>query len=74
MALLLSVVVTAVGAFLLWGVDRSIGGVNANTIGAILVVLGAIGALMSLVLRSRSSRYVDRDYDDDDERLTTRPR
>lgn len=51
-----SVVVLAVGAFLLWRVSGSIGGVGANTIGVILIVLGAIGALLSLVSQQRSSR------------------
>jgi hypothetical protein len=51
----------------------SIGGVDASTIGVIVIVIGGIGALLSLVLRSRSSRHTDRNYDDE-ERLTTLPR
>jgi hypothetical protein len=73
MGVLASVVVIAVGAFLLWGLSGSIGGVDGNTIGVILIVLGAIGAVLSLVLRSRSSRHTGPDYDDE-ERLTTLPR
>lgn len=73
MGVLVSVVVIAVGAFLVWGVSGSIGGVEANTIGVILIVVGGIGALLSLVFRSRSSRFSGRD-DGDQERLTTLPR
>jgi hypothetical protein len=68
MGVFASVVVIAVGAFLLW-----IGGVDATTIGVILIALGASGALLSLVFRSHSSRYRGHDYDDE-ERLTTLPR
>jgi hypothetical protein len=73
LGLVASVVVIAVGAFLLWGVSGSIGGVDASTIGVIVIVLGGIGALWSLVFRSRSSRHTSPDYDDE-ERLTTLPR
>jgi hypothetical protein len=73
MGVFASVVVVAVGAFLLWGVSGSIGGADANTIGVILIVLGALGAVLSLVVRSRSSRYGGHDADDE-ERLTTLPR
>lgn len=71
LGLVASVVVIAVGAFLLWGVSGSIGGVDASTIGVIVIVLGGIGALWSLVFRSRSSRHTG---PDDEERLTTLPR
>jgi hypothetical protein len=47
-----SVLVAAVGAVLLWAVDASVAGVDVNTIGLILLVVGIAGALLSLVFWS----------------------
>ncbi len=53
MALVLSLALVALGAVLLLGLDRSLNGVELNTIGVILIVLGALGALVSLASRER---------------------
>lgn len=68
-----SIVVIAVGACLLLGVSGSIGGVDASTIAVIVIMLGGIGALLSLVFQSPLSRRTGPHYDDE-ERLTTLPR
>jgi hypothetical protein len=73
MGLFGSVALIALGAILLWGVDASVAGVGVNTIGAILMVVGGIGGLLSLVLRSRSRGFGGRS-DGEEEHLTTLPR
>lgn len=60
-----SIFLIAVGAILAWGVDVNTEGVNLDTIGVILMVVGAIGALFSLLFWSSfapfGSRGVTRD-------------
>lgn len=51
----------AVGAILTWGVEATVQGLDINTIGVILMVVGAFGAVLSLafwdrVLPSRRNR------------------
>lgn len=60
-----SVVVIAVGACLLLGVRGSIGGVDASAVAVIVIVLGGIGALLSLVFQSPLSRQTGPHYDDE---------
>ena len=45
-------ILTAVGAILAWAVTASPNGVNVHTVGYILLVVGIIGALISLVFWS----------------------
>ncbi len=47
-----SVFLLAVGAILAFAIDVTAEGVNLNTVGVILMVVGAIGLLASLVLAS----------------------
>ena len=47
-----SLILIAVGAVLAWAVDVSTSGFNINTIGYILLVVGIVGALISLVFWS----------------------
>ncbi len=47
-----SIVLIAAGAVLVWGVDRTVSGVDLNTTGLILMVVGAVGFLVSLLLSS----------------------
>jgi uncharacterized protein DUF6458 len=65
-------ILTAVGAILAWAVTASPNGVNVNTIGYILLVVGIVGMLVSLVFWSSWAgpgyfatrrRYVDDDVD-----------
>jgi hypothetical protein len=51
----------AVGAVLTWGVNATVSGVDINTIGVILMVVGAIGLVLDLIIfapRRHSSRTV----------------
>jgi hypothetical protein len=42
----------AVGAVLAWAVDVSTSGINLNTVGYILLIVGIIGLLLSLIFWS----------------------
>jgi hypothetical protein len=46
----LSLLVVAVGATLTWAVNADVAGVDVQTIGVILLVVGLAGLLVSLVL------------------------
>ena len=47
-----SLILAAAGAILLWAVDAEVSGVDISTVGAILLVVGIAGALLSLVFWS----------------------
>jgi hypothetical protein len=49
-----SVFLIAVGAILAYAVDVSVSGVNLDTIGIILMIVGAIGLVTSLLIFGRS--------------------
>lgn len=54
-----SIFLIAVGAILTWAVDVTTSGFNLNTIGVILMVVGALGLLTSLIIwgpRRRTAR------------------
>ena len=72
MGLGVSLILIAVGAVLAWAVNVDTNGVNVNTVGYIILVVGIIGALLSLVFWSswaglgyfsRRRTYVDDDPD-----------
>ena len=44
-----SLILIAAGAILTWAVTATVNGVNINTIGVILMVVGAVGLLLSLM-------------------------
>lgn len=48
-----STVVVAIGAALIWGVNGSVREVDVNTIGGVVVLVGLIGALLSVVSWAR---------------------
>ena len=48
MGITASLLLSAAGAVLLWGVNASSGSFNINTIGAILLVVGIVGFIVSL--------------------------
>ena len=52
MGIATSLILIAVGAVLVWAVNYELAGVNLDAIGSILLVVGAIGALLSLVFWS----------------------
>ena len=47
-----SLILIAVGAILTWAVDVSSSGVNIHLVGVILLVVGAVGCLLSLIFWS----------------------
>lgn len=48
MGITASLLLTAAGAVLTWGVNASVSGLNIDTIGVILMVVGIIGFVVSL--------------------------
>ena len=44
-----SLILIAVGAVLTWAVNASVSGVDINAIGVILMIVGAVGLLLSLI-------------------------
>jgi hypothetical protein len=48
MGLTASLILTAAGAVLTWGVNATASGLNINTIGVILMVVGIVGFVVSL--------------------------
>ena len=47
-----SLILIAVGAVLTWAVNATVSGVDINTIGVILMIVGAVGLLLSLMFWS----------------------
>ena len=47
-----SILLIAVGAILTWAVDYHVSGVALHTVGWILMIVGAIGVLLSLIFWS----------------------
>jgi len=47
-----SLILIAVGAILTWAVNASVSGVDINTVGVILMVVGALGLVLSLMFWS----------------------
>jgi hypothetical protein len=52
MGLGVSLILIAVGAILTWAVDAHVSGLNVNTVGIILMVVGVVGGLFSLAFWS----------------------
>jgi hypothetical protein len=52
MGLPVSLILIAVGAVLAWAVNVDTNGFNLNTVGYILLIVGIIGALLSMVFWS----------------------
>jgi hypothetical protein len=47
-----SLILIAAGAILTWAVETTVSGVDINTIGVILMIVGAIGLILSLMFWS----------------------
>ncbi len=47
-----SLILIAVGAVLTWAVNASVSGVDINAVGVILMIVGAVGLLLSLMFWS----------------------
>lgn len=52
MGLGVSLILIAVGAVLIWAVDVSTNGVNVHAIGVVLLIVGCIGAILSMIFWS----------------------
>jgi hypothetical protein len=52
MGLGVSLILIAVGAILIWAVDVSTSGVNIHAIGVVLLIVGFVGALLSMIFWS----------------------
>ena len=52
MGLGISIILIAAGAILVWAVDVTVSGVDLTTIGWILLIVGAVGALLSMIFWS----------------------
>ena len=59
-----SIILIAVGAILTWAVNASVSGLELQTIGVILMVVGALGLLMSLIFWSSWGGFGGRDRDE----------
>ena len=65
MGITTSLLLVAIGAILIWAVDVSVSGIELVTIGWILLIVGAIGAVLSLIFWSswggfrRRATYVE---------------
>ena len=47
-----SLILVAVGAVLVWGVNGDIANINENAIGWILMIVGAVGLVLSMIFWS----------------------
>ena len=47
-----SLIFIAAGAILTWAVEKTVQGININAVGVILMVVGAVGLVLSLVFWS----------------------
>jgi hypothetical protein len=57
----LSILLLAVGAVLAWAVSADVSGMDINAVGVILMIVGAIGLLVSLVFWSSWGGFGSRD-------------
>jgi len=62
-----SIFLIALGAILIWAVNATVSGIELQTIGWILLIVGAIGAVMSMIFWSSWGGYRRRDVVHDDE-------
>jgi len=56
-----SLILIAVGAVLTWAVEASVSGVDINAVGVILMIVGAVGLLLSLMFWSSWGGFGNRD-------------
>ena len=60
------VILIAVGAILVWGITEDANGINIDAVGWILMIVGAVAALLSLIFWSGAMRgrpgYRRREY------------
>ena len=64
MGISLSILLIAIGAVLAWAVDAEVSGIDVQAAGVILVVVGAIGLVVSLVFWSSWGGFGNRSATD----------
>jgi hypothetical protein len=52
----ISLLLAAAGAVLIWAVHVTVSGVNLVTVGWVLLIVGAVGALLALIVGSTAGR------------------
>ena len=52
-----SLVLIAIGAILTWAINATVSGVDVNAVGVILMIVGAVGLLLSLMFWSSWGGY-----------------
>jgi hypothetical protein len=55
MAIVFGILLVAAGAVLVWGVDRTVSGVETSTVGVVLIAVGGIGTIASVLLSARAA-------------------
>ena len=65
MGIATSLILVAVGAILVWAVNYELAGVNLDAIGWILLVVGIVGALLSLIFWSSWGGFGSRSRDEE---------
>jgi hypothetical protein len=55
MTIVLGILLVAAGAVLVWGVDRTVSGVETSTVGVVLMAVGGIGTIASVLLAARAA-------------------
>jgi hypothetical protein len=61
MGISLSILLVAVGAILTWAVSAEVSGVDITAVGVILMIVGAIGLVLSLIFWSSWGGFGARD-------------
>ena len=61
MGISVSLVLIAVGAILTWAVTATASGIDINTVGVILMIVGAVGLVLSLIFWSSWGGFARRD-------------
>jgi hypothetical protein len=61
MGISLSILLLAIGAVLAWAVSAEVSGIDIQAVGVILMVVGALGLLVSLVFWSSWGGFGSRD-------------
>jgi hypothetical protein len=56
-----SILLAAIGAVLIWGVSYEVGGMDVDAIGWILLIVGAIGIVLSMIFWSSWGGFHRRD-------------
>ena len=66
-----SLVLIAIGAILTWAINTTVSGVDINSVGVILMIVGAVGLLLSLMFWSSWGGYGFARSDGTRRRVTT---